>query len=83
MAKVYDSDAIALLFSYPSPVLGSEGLQLWLGLIFADRHCSKLLKVIVWILDLLLICMQHGRRKGRSIRKCEFLVSGFEDVGCK
>ena len=83
MAKVYGPYAIALLLSHPSPVLGSEGLQLWLGLIFADRHCSKLLKIIVGILDLLLIGMQHSRRKGRSICKCEFLVSGFEDVGCK
>jgi hypothetical protein len=86
MAKVYDSYAIALLPSHPSPVLSSEGLQLWLGLIFADGHCSKLLKIIViivLIVDLLLIGMQHSGRKRRSICKCEFLVSGFEDVGCK
>jgi hypothetical protein len=86
MAKVYGPCAITLLPSHPSPVLSPKGLQLWLGLIFADRHCSKLLKIIViivLIVDLLLIGMQHSRRKGRSICKCEFLVPGFEDVGCK
>lgn len=56
MAKVYGAYAIALLLSHPSPVLSPEGLQLWLGLIFANRHCSKLLKIVL-ILDLLLIGM--------------------------